>query len=64
MSDEDEARRLLDSIGVTPIQEAAGAVKEMVDALVEQGFTIPQALFWSAVHVANLKDEEDGASSV
>lgn len=64
--DEEEAKRLLGSLGINALQEGAIAIKEMTDNLVKAGMTRWEALFWSAVHVAALTkfpDEEESDGS-
>lgn len=64
MGDREEFEQMMKSSGVTPLGEAAAAIKEMVDSLKSQGFSRWEALFFAANYLAaqarfNMEEDPD-----
>lgn len=65
MPERDEFEEAIQSAGViTPLGEAAAAIREMVDSLKQQGFSRWEALFFAANYLAaqarfNSEDDDE-----
>lgn len=57
--DRAKSDKILQGAGFSALTEAAGAIAEITITLQEQGFTRQEALYWSAVYLANLLRDEN-----